>query len=58
MGWPPPWIHVLEDSELAFVLMLACLRSRFDKMPVFATRLFSLSASSPLRDGHRAASHS
>jgi hypothetical protein len=31
------WIHVLEDSELAFLLMLACLRSRFDGKPVFAT---------------------
>jgi hypothetical protein len=31
------WIHMLEDSELAFVLMLACLRSRFDSMSVFAT---------------------
>ncbi len=31
------WIHVLEDSELTFPLMLACLRSRFDKMPVFAS---------------------
>jgi hypothetical protein len=31
------WIHVLEDSELAFLLMLSCLRSRFDRMPVFAT---------------------
>lgn len=31
------WIHVLEDSELAFLLMLACLRSRFDTTPVFAT---------------------
>jgi hypothetical protein len=31
------WIHVLEDSELAFLLMLACLRSRSDAKPVFAT---------------------
>lgn len=31
------WIHVLEDSELAFLLMLACLRSRTDTGPVFAT---------------------
>jgi hypothetical protein len=31
------WIHLLEDSELVFLLMVACLRSRFDKMPVFAT---------------------
>jgi hypothetical protein len=31
------WIHVLEDSELAFLLMLACLRSRLDKAQVFAT---------------------
>lgn len=31
------WIHVLEDSELAFALMLACLRSRADRAPVFAT---------------------
>lgn len=31
------WIHVLEDSELAFLLMLACLRSRSDKAQVFAT---------------------
>ena len=31
------WIHLLEDSELAFLLMLSCLRSRFGKMPVFAT---------------------
>lgn len=31
------WIHVLQDSELAFLLMLACLRSRSDKPAVFAT---------------------
>ena len=23
------WIHILEDSELAFLLMLACLRAKF-----------------------------
>lgn len=31
------WIHLLEDSELVFLLMLSCLRSRFGAMPVFAT---------------------
>lgn len=31
------WIHVLEDSELAFLLMIACLRSRSGNVPVFAT---------------------
>ena len=31
------WIHVLEDTELAFVIMLACLRSRSGNAPVFAT---------------------
>jgi hypothetical protein len=28
---------VLEDTELAFVIMLACLRSRSGNAPVFAT---------------------
>jgi hypothetical protein len=31
------WIHVLEDTELAFLLMVSCLRSRSDKPLVFAT---------------------
>lgn len=30
------WIHVLEDSELAFLLMLACLHARFSNEAVFA----------------------
>jgi hypothetical protein len=30
------WIHVLEDSELAFLLMLAGLRSRFGDKQLFA----------------------
>ena len=30
------WIHILEDSELAFLLMLACLRAKFGDKPVFA----------------------
>ena len=30
------WIHVLEDSELAFLLMLTCLRARFGNKPLFA----------------------
>lgn len=29
------WIHVLEDTELAFLLMLACMRAVFGNKPVF-----------------------
>lgn len=50
------WIHVLEDSELAFVLMLACLRSRFDKTPVFATsevRLLQFGLGRDAYESHR-----
>lgn len=50
------WMHVLEDSELTFVLMLACLRSRFDKMPVFATseaRLLQFGLGRDAYDSHR-----
>ena len=32
------WIHVLEDTELAFLLMIACLHAHFgNNQPVFAT---------------------
>jgi hypothetical protein len=54
------WIHVLEDSELAFMLMLACLRSRFDKMPVFATsevRLLQFGLGRDAYESHRILSH-
>jgi hypothetical protein len=54
------WIHVLEDSELAFLLMLACLRSRFDKMPVFATsevRLLQFGLGRDAYESHRLLSH-
>ena len=54
------WIHVLDDSELAFVLMLACLRSRFDKMPVFATsetRLLQFGLGRDAYESHRTLSH-
>ena len=50
------WIHVLEDSELAFVLMLACLRSRFDAMPVFASsevRLLQFGLGRDAYESHR-----
>lgn len=50
------WIHVLEDSELAFLLMLACLRSRFDKMPVFAAsevRLLQFGLGRDAYESHR-----
>jgi hypothetical protein len=50
------WIHVLEDSELAFLLMLACLRSRFDTMPVFATsevRLLQFGLGRDAYESHR-----
>lgn len=50
------WIHVLEDSELAFVLVLACLRSRFDKTPVFATsevRLLQFGLGRDAYESHR-----
>jgi hypothetical protein len=54
------WIHVLEDSELAFMLMLACLRSRSDKMPVFATsevRLLQFGLGRDAYETHRTLSH-
>jgi hypothetical protein len=54
------WIHVLEDSELAFLLMLACLRSRFDKTPVFATsevRLLQFGLGRDAYESHRILSH-
>jgi hypothetical protein len=50
------WIHVLEDSELAFLLMLACLRSRFGKIPVFATsevRLLQFGLGRDAYESHR-----
>lgn len=50
------WIHVLEDSELAFILMLACLRSRFDRNPVFATsevRLLQFGLGRDAYESHR-----
>ncbi|HEX3957268.1 MAG TPA: hypothetical protein VHZ03_11630 [Trebonia sp.] len=54
------WIHVLEDSELAFMLMLACLRRRFDKVPVFATsevRLLQFGLGRDAYESHRILSH-
>jgi hypothetical protein len=50
------WIHVLEDSELAFLLMLACLRSRTDSGPVFATsevRLLQFGLGRDAYESHR-----
>src|SRR5690349_16299464 len=50
------WIHVLEDSELAFLLMLACLRSRFHAQPVFATgevRLLQFGLGRDAYESHR-----
>jgi hypothetical protein len=50
------WIHVLEDSELAFLLMLACLRSRSGNAPVFATsetRLLQFGLGRDAYDSHR-----
>jgi hypothetical protein len=50
------WIHVLEDSELAFLLMLACLRSRSGSVPVFATsetRLLRFGLGRDAYDSHR-----
>jgi hypothetical protein len=54
------WIHVLEDSELAFMLMLACLRSHFGKAPVFATsevRLLQFGLGRDAYESHRVLSH-
>jgi hypothetical protein len=54
------WIHVLEDSELAFVLMLACLHSRFGRIPVFATsevRLLQFGLGRDAYESHRILSH-
>lgn len=54
------WIHVLEDTELAFVLMLACLRSRFDQAPAFATsevRLLQFGLGRDAYESHRMLSH-
>ena len=50
------WIHVLEDTELAFVIMLACLRSRSGNAPVFATsetRLLRFGLGRDAYDSHR-----
>jgi hypothetical protein len=50
------WIHVLEDSELAFLLMLACLRSRSGKKQVFATsqeRLLQFGLGRDAYESHR-----
>jgi hypothetical protein len=50
------WIHVLEDSELAFLLMVACLRSRSDKAQVFATsevRLLQFGLGRDAYESHR-----
>jgi hypothetical protein len=50
------WIHVLEDSELAFLLMLACLRFQHGSAPVFATsetRLLRFGLGRDAYDSHR-----
>jgi|SRR5579859_1031146 len=50
------WIHVLEDSELAFLLMLACLRSRSGNTRVFATgeeRLLQFGLGRDAYESHR-----
>lgn len=50
------WIHVLEDSELAFVLMLACLRSFHGTTHVFATsevRLLQFGLGRDAYESHR-----
>lgn len=50
------WIHVLEDSELAFLLMLACQRSRVGKPQVFATsqeRLLQFGLGRDAYEAHR-----
>jgi hypothetical protein len=50
------WIHLLEDSELAFLLMLSCLRSRSDRITVFATsevRLLQFGLGRDAYESHR-----
>lgn len=51
------WIHVLEDSELTFLLMLACLRARYgDNKPLFLageTRLLQFGLSRDAYESHR-----
>lgn len=50
------WIHLLEDSELAFLLMLSCLRSRSDRVTVFATsevRLLQFGLGRDAYESHR-----
>jgi hypothetical protein len=48
------WIHVLEDSELAFLLMLACLRALFGDKPVFAAGEIRLLQFGLSRDAYQA----
>jgi hypothetical protein len=48
------WIHVLEDSELAFLLMLTCLRARFSDKPVFAASEIRLLQFGLSRDAYQA----
>ena len=50
------WIHLLEDSELAFLLMLSCLRSRSGGTTVFATsevRLLQFGLGRDAYESHR-----
>ncbi|OIV39339.1 hypothetical protein BIV57_00385 [Mangrovactinospora gilvigrisea] len=48
------WIHVLEDSELVFLLMVACLHARRGFGPVFATEVERRLQFGVGRDAYRA----
>jgi hypothetical protein len=50
------WIHLLEDSELAFLLMIAWLHARFGHQPVFAAsdiRLLQFGLGKDSYEAHR-----
>lgn len=50
------WIHLLEDSELAFLLMIAWLHARFGHQPVFAAsdiRLLQFGLGKDAYEAHR-----
>ncbi|WP_328561443.1 hypothetical protein [Streptomyces coelicoflavus] len=50
------WIHLLEDSELAFLLMIAWLHAKFGHQPVFAAsdiRLLQFGLSKDAYEAHR-----
>lgn len=48
------WIHVLEDTELTFLLMLACMRARFGNKPVFVASEIRLLQFGLGRDAYQA----